>query len=189
MPSDPDDRVDDAAPAQIVPSGWRLERAISTWQQLHAELAEDEDFIADETMIATRLREANADDPRDLLAATIDAVVLADIEAQSAKAVAERFTARRHRFEALVERLRNMIGELMAAIPVTKHAGVLARASIVAAPPSVLVTDEQLIPDEYFKVERTLRRSEVLSDLKVGVVIDGAQLSNGGETLRIARVK
>jgi hypothetical protein len=49
--------------------------------------------------------------------------------------------------------------------------------------------DEQLIPDEYFKVERTLRRSEVLSDLKVGVVVEGAQLSNGGESLRIARLK
>jgi hypothetical protein len=189
MSSDLDRVSDDAASAPVVPSGWRLERAISTWQQLHAELAEDEDFIADETAIATRLSEARADDPRDLLSVLIDAVVLADQEAESAKAIAERFTARRRRFEALVDRFRNMIGELMAAIPVTKHAGVLARASIVAAPPSVLVTDEQSIPNEYFKVERTLRRSEVLSDLKVGVVVDGAQLSNGGETLRIARVK
>jgi Siphovirus Gp157 len=189
MPSDPDDRVDDAASAPLVPSGWRLERAISAWQQLHAELAEDEDFVADETMIATRLREAHADDPRDLLAATIDAVVLADIEAEAARAIAERFTARRKRFEALVEKFRNMIGELMAAIPVTKHAGVLARASIVAAPTSLLVLDEQLIPDEYFKIERTLRRADLLSDLKVGVVVDGAQTSNGGETLRIAKVK
>jgi Siphovirus Gp157 len=172
-----------------VPSGWRLERAISTWQQLHAELAEDEDFIADETAIATRLREAHADDPRDLLSALIDAVVLADVEVESAKAIAERFTARRQRFEARIERFRNMIGELMAAIPLTKHAGVLARASIVRAPQSLLVTDEQLIPSEYFKVERTLRRSEVLSDLKVGVVVDGAQISNGGETLRIAKLK
>jgi hypothetical protein len=189
MSSDLDRVGDDAVPAPSVPSGWRLERAISTWQQLHAELAEDEDFVADETVIATRLREAHADDPRDLLSALIDAVILADGEAESAKAIAERFTARRKRFEALVEKFRNMIGELMAAIPLTKHAGVLARASIVAAPPSVLVMDEQLIPDEYFKVERTLRRSEVLSDLKVGVVVEGAQLSNGGESLRIARLK
>jgi hypothetical protein len=119
----------------------------------------------------------------------IDAVVLADLEVETAKAIADRFTARRRRFEKRVEVFRAMIGELMAALPATKHAGVLARASIVAAPTSLLVLDEGKIPDEYFKVERTLRRSEVLSDLKVGVVIDGAQLSNGGETLRIARVK
>lgn len=188
MSSDPD-RVDDAAPVQSVPSGWRLERAISAWQQFHAELVEDEDFVADEAAIAARLAEVHADDPRDLLAGLIDAVVLADVEVETAKLIAERFTARRRRFEARIEKFRALIGELMAAIPVRKHSGVLARASIVAAPPSVLVTDEQLIPGEYFKVERTLRRSDLLSDLKVGVVVDGAQLSNGGEALRIARVK
>lgn len=188
MSSDPD-RVDDAVSVPSVPSGWRLERAISAWQQFHAELVEDEDFVADETAIATRLREARADDPRDLLSGLIDAVVLADAEAEQAKEIADRFTARRRRFEARIEKFRALIDELMAAIPVRKHSGVLARASIVAAPPSVLVTDEQLIPDQYFKVERTLRRLDLLNDLKVGVVVDGAQKSNGGETLRIARVK
>jgi hypothetical protein len=189
MSSDLDRVSDDAASPPTVPSGWRLERAISAWQQFHAELVEDEDFVEDEAAIAARLREAGADDPRDLLSALIDAVVLAGGEAEQAKAIAERFTARRRRFETRVEKFRMMIDELMAAIPLRKHAGVLARASIVAAPTSLLVTDEQLIPDEYFKVERTLRRADLLSDLKVGVVVDGAQTSNGGETLRIAKVK
>jgi hypothetical protein len=189
MSSDLDHVGDDAASVPLVPSGWRLERAISAWQQFHAELVEDADFVEDEAAIAARLREVHADDPRDLLSALIDAVVLTDLEAEQAKTIADRFTARRRRFETRVEKFRAMIGELMAAIPVTKHAGVLARASIVAAPSSVLVLDEGKIPDEYFKIERTLRRSEVLSDLKVGVVVEGAQLSNGGETLRIARLR
>jgi hypothetical protein len=108
---------------------------------------------------------------------------------QVGQSPADEFTARRKRYEARVERFRRLIEQLMAAIEVRKQAGRFARASIAAAPPSVLVTDEQLIPEEYFKVERTLRRADLLSDLKVGVVVEGAQLSNGGETLRIGRLK
>ena len=189
MSSVPDDRVDDAASAPLVPSGWQLERAISAWQQLRAELVDDEELFADEAVIATTLHEAGVDDARDLLSMLIDATVWADRRADEAKAIADEFTARRKRYEANSEKFRDLIQQFMAAMPTRKHAGRFARASIAAAPPSVLVTDEQLIPNEYFKVERTLRRSDVLSDLKVGVVIDGAQLSNGGETLRIARLK
>jgi Siphovirus Gp157 len=189
MSSDLDRVGDDAASAPPVPSAYQLEHAISVWQQLRAELVADEELVEDENTIAVALRAADAKDPRDLCAKLVDACVWADRRAEEAKAIADEFTARRKRYEARVERFRDLIERLMAAIPVRKQAGRFARASIVAAPQSLLVTDEQLIPDEYFKVERTLRRSEVLSDLKVGVVVDGAQISNGGETLRIARVK
>jgi hypothetical protein len=188
MSSDPV-RVDDAASVPFVPSGWQLERAISAWQQFHAELVNDEELVEDEGAIAAALREASADDPRDLLSRLIDATVWTDRRAVEAKAIADEFTARRKRYETRLERFRLLVHHLMAALPVTRHAGKLARASIAAAPPSVLVLDEDKIPDNYFKIERTLRRSDVLADLKVGVVIEGAQLSNGGETLRIARLR
>ena len=69
------------------------------------------------------------------------------------------------------------VNQLMAAIPLKTLAGRFARASMVNTAPATVITDEAKIPDEYFdyKVERHLRRAEVLADLKVGVVIEGAE--------------
>ena len=186
--SDPN-RVEDAASAPFVPSGWLLERAISTWQRLRAGLLDDEELVVDESVIAVALRDADAKDPRDLLAALIDATVWAGRRAEEAKTIADEFTARRKRYEERVEAFRVLINELMAAIPVTKHAGRFARAAIVRSPASARITDEGKIPEEYFKIERTLRKADLLADLKVGLVIEGAELSNGGEALRIERLK
>lgn len=188
MSSDPD-RADSAVTPPLVPSGWMLERSISAWHQLRAEIANDDELVEDESVIAVALLKADAKDPRDLLAALIDADVWSQRRAEEARVLAAEMTERARRYEARDEKLRELIREVMIAIDVRKAAGRYARASIVRASPSVLVTDEQLIPDEYFKVERTLRKSDVLADLKVGVVIDGAVLSNGGETLRLARLK
>lgn len=50
---------------------------------------------------------------------------------------------------------------------------------------SALVTDEAKIPDSYWKTERTLNKAELLDDLKQGVVVEGAELSNGLASLMI----
>lgn len=184
-------RVDDAATAPFVPSGWLLERAVTAWQQLRERLLSDEDLVVDESVVAVALREADAKDPRELCAALIDATVWSDRRAEEAKAIAAEFTSRRRRYEDRAEAFRVTVNQLMAAIPLKTLAGRFARASMVNTAPATVITDEAKIPDEYFdyKVERHLRRAEVLADLKVGVVIEGAELSNGGETLRIARLR
>lgn len=199
--SDPD-RVDDAASAPFVPSGWLIERAISAWQQFRAELLVDEELVEDENVIADALKSppppanASVDGERDLkhqvlalVGQLIDACVWADRRGVEARVLAAEFTERARRYEARVERFRELIDQMMAAVEVRKVAGRFARASIVAAPSGSRITDETKIPDEYWKIERTLRRADLLADLKVGVVVEGAELSNGGETLRIARLK
>lgn len=172
-----------------VPSGYELERAVSAWQQLREHLINDEELVQDEGVIASALAVAGADDPRDLLARMINAVVWTERRAEEAKTLADEMTNRKRRYEARANVMREIIHSLMEAIRVEKYQAKLARASFADGPMSVLVTDEGKIPDEYFKVERTLRKSDVLADLKVGVVIDGAQLSNGGSVLKIARVR
>lgn len=204
MSNDDATRVDDdAAVTPVVPSGWQLERAISAWQQFRSELISDEELVEDENTIAVALKSsppppANAKvdgeaDPKAevlaLLGQLIDACVWADRRGEEAREMAAAFTERARRYEARVKRFYVLIDQLMAAIEVTRHAGKLARALIARAPPSTLVTDEGQIPDEYFKVERTLRRSDVLADLKQGVVIPGAVLSNGGSTLQLRRLR
>jgi lysozyme family protein len=172
-----------------VPSGYELERAVSAWQQLREHLISDEELVHDEGVIASALAAAQVDDPRDLLARMIDAVVWTERRAEEAKAIADEFTERRRRYESRAVNMREIVHTLMDAIPVDKYQAKLARASIVDGAASARITDETKIPDEYFKTERTLRKSDVLADLRVGVVIEGAELSNGGPTLRIARVR
>lgn len=188
MSSDPI-RVDDAESPPLVPSAWTIERVISAWQQFRAELLGDEELVEDENVIARALHASDLATPSELVSSLIDAAIWADRRRDEARVLAAEFTERARRYEARVERFRDLINGILTATETRNAVGRLARASIVRAPPSVLVTDEQRIPDEYFKVERTLRKSDVLADLKVGVVIDGAVLSNGGETLRLARLK
>jgi hypothetical protein len=183
------DRIEDAISPPVVPSAWTIERAVSVWQQMLADLTTDEDLILDENVIAAALLKADAKDPRAGLAALIDASVWAQRRAEEARTLAAEQTERARRYERHDQRFRDLINGIMAATELRKAAGRWARAAIVRAPPSVLVTDEQLIPSEYIKIERSVRKLDLLADLKVGVVVDGAVLSNGGETLRIARLK
>lgn len=181
---------DDAATAPFVPSGWHLERAISAWQQLRAEIVEDEDLLVDEAVIASALRRAGAHDPRELLSALIDACAWSERREDEAKLIAAEFTERARRYAARVERFRALIDQLMQAIPVERHAGRLARVSYQKAPPHSVITDEAKIPGMYWEMKRTLRRADLLADLKLGLVIDGAELSNPGEpVLRLTRMK
>jgi hypothetical protein len=189
MSSDPD-RVDDAAAAPSVPSAWLLERAISAWQQLRASMLSDEELIMDENAIAFALKQADAADPRDLLAAVIDACVWAERHAVEAKLLKNEYADRQHRYEQRLEMMRVLIEQIMRAIPVEKFPAKLARAAIVDAPQSLLVIDEGLIADEWFKVERTLRRGDLRDHLKeTGEIMAGATLSNGGTALRLTKVK
>jgi hypothetical protein len=62
----------------------------------------------------------------------------------------------------------------------------LGTVSCRAVPPSLVITDEAAIPDD-FKVTQTpkLDRRAVLAALKDGKAIPGAELSNGGQTLQV----
>lgn len=53
------------------------------------------------------------------------------------------------------------------------------------APQKVIVTDENQIPDDYFKTTRTLDKTLVNQAVKDGYTILGTTLSNGGQTLVI----
>jgi hypothetical protein len=177
-----------AADAPVVPPTWRIEQAVSAWQQMRAEFEADTDLELDEEVIASALKAADVDDPRSLLASIIDAAAWTDLRIAEAKRIEAEYFDRRARYQNRRERLRGLIEAMMRAIEVTKHNGRLARAAIIKAPPSTLITDEGQIPDEYVKTERTIRKLDLLADLKQGVVVPGASLIEGGSTLQIRRL-
>ncbi len=56
--------------------------------------------------------------------------------------------------------------------------------SIQKNTPSLDITSEENIGDEYYKVERTLNKKDLLKDIKEGLIIDGVGIKQS-ESLRI----
>lgn len=52
-------------------------------------------------------------------------------------------------------------------------------------PAGIIVTDENQIPDEYFKTERRLDKTALNAAVKSGTSVPGTSLNNGGQTLAI----
>lgn len=62
----------------------------------------------------------------------------------------------------------------------------LATISRARVPASVVVTNEEEIPSEYFvRAEPRLSKTKLRDALKEGKIVPGAEMSNGGETLHI----
>jgi hypothetical protein len=110
---------------------------------------------------------------------------LREIEADELR---RQVTARRDRYRARAEAVRLVIADLMAALEKTSHRARFGLANIAAGRPSLVLTDEQQIPPEYFKTERTLMRTPLIADLDNGKVVPGAVLSNPVPVLRIRRL-
>ena len=56
---------------------------------------------------------------------------------------------------------------------------------LAAKAPTLVVKDEKIIPEDWFKTERRLDKRGLLKAIKDGEEIDGAMLSNGGINLRL----
>jgi len=172
------------------PSAWRLEQSIAALQQVRLALANDPDLDDDEGAILAALGDMGVDDPHMLLARMIDAAVWAERRAHEAKSLEQEYRDRRHRYEAREDRLRSIIGQMMDAIETKRAAGKLATATIGDAPPSLVVTDDKAIPEEWWRVERVLRRGDLGKHMReTGELVPGAYLSNGGTTLSMRKVR
>jgi hypothetical protein len=179
--------MSDDGGAPRVPSGYQLERAMSAWQQLRDEYATDPDLLEDEQVVAETLSKADATHPAFLLDRTIDALVWIERREAEADELRREIIARRDRYRERAARVRALIEQLMSGLEMTRREAKLATASVRDGQASLVVTDEQLIPDEYFKVERTLMRTPLRDDLEQGVVVPGAVMSNPAPVLAIKR--
>jgi hypothetical protein len=178
--------MSDTAPQ--VPSAWQLERAVSNWQQLRGIYASDPALADDEDAIVAALADAEITHPDVLLSRAIDAAMWIDLREIEADELRRQVTARRDRYRARAEAVRLVIADLMAALEKTSHRARFGLANIAAGRPSLVLTDEQQIPPEYFKTERTLMRTPLIADLDNGKVVPGAVLSNPVPVLRIRRL-
>lgn len=99
----------------------------------------------------------------------------------------EELKARKDRFESRVESLRSLAFKLMEAAELPKLELPEATLSIRSIPPSVMITDEEKLPDIACKFERKPDKTKIKELLASGWVA-GATMSNGSKSLSI-RIK
>jgi hypothetical protein len=178
--------MSDSAPR--VPSAWQLERAVSAWQQLREIYTADPVLADDEEGISRELADAEITHPEVLLERAIDALVWCDRREVEADNLRREMVQRRDRYRARAETIRTVIEQLLTALDMKSYRAKLARAGMVMGRPSVVITDEGLVPDQYFRIERTLMKTPLAEDLEQGVVIPGAVLSNPAPYLQIRKL-
>jgi len=98
----------------------------------------------------------------------------------------EDMQARLSRIEARVEKKRGTIAGVMEKADLRKLEQPDFTASLRAVPPGLVVGDESLIPEDYWKPQPAkLDRRGLLSALNAGMSVAGVSLGNGGTTLSV----
>jgi hypothetical protein len=93
---------------------------------------------------------------------------------------------RMHRIEHRAEKKRMIVTSIMERAEIRKLAEPDFTASLRVVPPSLLVTDEQQIPEPFWKPQPPkLDKRSLIGALTAGQNVAGAQLGNGGLTLTV----
>lgn len=141
-------------------------------------IGDDADLIAATVEGETNLHEA--------IAAGLTRVMEVEALAETIATTMKRMGERKSRFEAQAEHIRTAILTAMEAGGIKKIEHAIGTASVMKVAAKAVITDESLLPSKFFKPQPpTIDRRAVLSALKDGETVSGAQLSNGGTTLSI----
>jgi len=177
---------DSAAPQ--VPSGYQLERAVSLWQQLRDVYDLDPSLAEDEDVINSAFADAEITHPDTLLSRAIDALVWCERREVEADDIRREVIARRDRYRARASNIRVIIAELLDALRIRSHRAKYGAASLAAGPPSVVLTDADLVPDEFVRIERHVQLTPIKEAIEAGREVPGAVMSNGSTVLRIRKL-
>lgn len=153
-----------------------LKQRIEVILNHYPELKEDEDLRMDTLEGATDLKDV-------LQRAALNVLIYSE-ETESCGKTISRLMGRKERFKKRTEFYRQVIQELMEMADLKKMALPEATITIQNAPPKVVITDEEKLPDEVMKVSVSIDKVKLKEMLKEGPV-DGAELSNGGTMLVI----
>lgn len=162
------------------PSGWRVERALSAYQSARARLlADDPDADVDAVL------GPETDDVEYVKQKLLSAAQWNGAQAKAVASMIEDLDARRHRFTAREKEAKSTLFAVMVALEEKKFVAPHGTVSIRDGTPSVVITDETVLPPEYLRTTVAPDRAAILADLKQGVVIEGAMLSNGFPSIAI----
>ncbi len=142
-----------------------------------------EDTDIDEQTLADTIE--GLTDLHELLAAIVRGVLEDECLAAMLKARMAEMDARLERYLHRAEKRRHLVRDVMMEADIKKLNMPDFTASLRSAPPHVVVTDENLIPQSFWEMRPHLRKSDLLAVLKDGAEVEGAALSNSGMSLSI----
>lgn len=174
------------------PSPTAITQAVATWQRLQAALANDPQLGNDEAQISRLLdSEPSALRPEQLVSRLVAAIAWADARRAEAGSFAQMLHARGARYARRSATMRATLQALLETFGRRSMATAWGTASLARVPPKAVVTDASRLPAGYC-VERVVREPDydaLLEDLRQGVLIPGAELSNEAQTIRITRTR
>jgi hypothetical protein len=161
------------------PSAYKIEQALSVWQGARARLLMEDESLEHDQQALEEILGQETEEVEEALARTVRAAVFAKSQAEAASKMIDDLQARRQRYLNRDQSLRGTALAIMSAMEWKKREAPDFTVSIRAPHQSVKITDEAAVPDEYVKVTRTPDKTALMADLKVGVVIPGAELAEG----------
>lgn len=177
------------------PGPLAIERCVSAYQRVQHALTADDELAADEAPLA----DIYAADPKilppeELLRRFVAAIAFAESRAAEAAAFATGMAKRATRYAARAAAMRSELLEIMLALERSSFSGSpFGTAFVAKGRPSTVVTDEKMLPAEYWRdVKREVDRTKLGNALKAlapDEMIPGAVLSNPMPVLAIRYAK
>jgi hypothetical protein len=154
-----------------------LEREIQSLIAAYPELADDEELRASMVEGST--------EAFDVLARCVANEAEAKAMSTALAARMDDLKIRVSRFEKRREAMRDLIFRVMSAADLRKAELPEATLSIRPGTAKVIVSNEDDLPDDFFRVTRSVDKAAIRDALKAGKFVPGAEMSNGEDTLSI----
>ena len=164
------------------PGPTTIELAIGAWQRTRAALDADDMLTQDELTVSLgpELKQTETDVDT-ILRRMVRAMLYASLREAEAAELEKSMQARKLRYKARGELLRREMRDILIVTQRNSFAAPEGTLSLRALQRTVII--------EYVDINivRVLNKHDIYDDLSEGVVIPGAELSNGGQTLAFRR--
>jgi len=167
------------------PSAYKTEIALSVWQSARARLLMEDESLEHDQQALEEILGQETGDVEDILARTIRAAVFAKSQAEAAGKMIDDLQAREKRYANRDRSLRATALAIMASMDWTKRETADFTVSVAPGSISVEVKDLDNIPDIYIEEIRKPDKASILSVLKSGGEVPGAELARGLPSLRV----
>ena len=108
---------------------------------------------------------------------------------EALKELIEKYTKRKKMLAQRADSMKDVMKMIMDNAGERSYKGAAGTVSIKATPPKVVVIDEEKIPSSYFDTKKVLNKTRLKEALMFTgastVSIEGAEMSNGGETISV----
>lgn len=167
------------------PNAWRMEQVMSICMSLRARLVDEDPELADDTAALIEAMGQDGEEAETLIRRIIRAHLEADAYADAAKARIAAISERAKRYAKRAEVLRGAAFSAMDALGLPKIEDAEFTASIRRGSSRPIVTDEAMLPDEFWRVKRDVALSDIGVAIKAGREIPGVEMSNTMPSLTI----